>query len=441
MFIRILKDSFARQSRRKLLTAATLALATAIATATLSVALDVGDRLAREFRSLGANLLVTPQADTLPLEIGGVDYRPVDDGAYLPEGELGKLKTIFWRNNIEGFAPFLDVPVTVLPAGQAQGQPAGQAAGEKTAGETVTLIGTWYRHDVQIPNDGGTFSTGIAATNPYWGIEGRWFGDGANECVVGTALARRAGIAVGQTIALHAGNQTAQPVVVGIVSSGGQEDDAVLAPLSLAQHLSDRPSQYRRLLVSALTKPEDAFSQRDPRQMTPVEFDRWYCSPYISSISRQMQEQLPGVEVRPIRQVAEGEGRILTRVGALMWLVTGAALLGAALGVAATAGTTVLERTHEIGLMKALGAPRLMVGALFLGEQWLLALFGGTVGYVAGLGLAHLLGERVFGVSPEVRLILFPVVLGMAAAVATLGSVVPLRRVVRLDPATVLRGE
>src|SRR5580698_5559698 len=113
MFLRIVKDSFARQPRRKLLTAVALALATAVATATLSVALDVGDRLASEFRSLGANLMVTPQADTLPLEIGGVDYRPVDAGAYLAAADLGKLKTIFWRNNIIGFAPFLDVPVTL----------------------------------------------------------------------------------------------------------------------------------------------------------------------------------------------------------------------------------------------------------------------------------------------------------------------------------------
>src|SRR6478736_4149374 len=102
MFFRIITDSFARQPRRKLLTTAALALGTAIATATLTVALDVGDRLAREFRSLGANLLVTPQADTLPLEIGGVDYRPVDAGAYLPAGDLGKLKIIFWRNNVMG---------------------------------------------------------------------------------------------------------------------------------------------------------------------------------------------------------------------------------------------------------------------------------------------------------------------------------------------------
>src|SRR5271155_4358279 len=117
MFLRIVKDSFARQPRRKLLTAVALGLATAVATATLEVALDVGDRLAREFRSLGANLLVTPASDTLPLGIGGVDYRPVNTGAYLPSKDLGKLKTIFWRNNVMGFAPFLDVPVTIASAG------------------------------------------------------------------------------------------------------------------------------------------------------------------------------------------------------------------------------------------------------------------------------------------------------------------------------------
>src|SRR6267378_3735133 len=151
MFFRIVSDSFARKPRRKALTAAALALGMAVATATLEVALDVGDRLAREFRSLGANLLVTPATDTLPLEIGGVDYRPVDAGAYLPEGELGKLKTIFWRNNIVGFAPFLDVPVEIAQASSPQNQTANagtRAPVRETFQETVrvTLIGTWYSH-------------------------------------------------------------------------------------------------------------------------------------------------------------------------------------------------------------------------------------------------------------------------------------------------------
>jgi len=431
VFFRLITDSFARQPRRKLLTTIALALGTAIATATLTVALDVGDRLAREFRSLGANLLVTPEADTLPLEIGGVDYRPVDSGVFLSGAELGKLKTIFWRNNVIGFAPFLDVPIAVNSA------PSSVLSG----GLRTTLIGTWYRHNVAIPNGGGVFSTGVASTNPGWQVAGRWFSDDSTEAVVGANLARRAGIRAGQTLEIRAGDASSQLLVTGIISTGGQEDDAILAPIEIAQRLSGKPGEYRRLLVSALTKPEDAFSQRDPKSMNPEEFDRWYCSPYISSISRQIQEQLPGVNVRPIRQVAEGEGQILSRVQSLMWLVTFAALLAAALAVASTAGTTVLERTAEVALMKALGARRRLVGAFFLGEQWFMAVVGGVAGYVAGIGLAHVLGERIFGVSPSTRLILLPVILGLAAAVATAGSLLPLRKVMQLDPAPALRGK
>jgi putative ABC transport system permease protein len=134
MFLRIVTESFARTPRRKLLTGAALAMGMAVATATLTIALNVGDRLAAEFRSLGANLLVTPKGDTLPLEVGGVDYRPVNAGAYLPVDELPKLKRIFWRNNIKGFAPFLDVPVdTGFGEASSDFNPMGKA----------TLIGTW----------------------------------------------------------------------------------------------------------------------------------------------------------------------------------------------------------------------------------------------------------------------------------------------------------
>jgi putative ABC transport system permease protein len=430
VFVRLITDSFKRQPRRKLLTTISLALGTAIATATLTVALDIGDRLAREFRSLGANLLVTPERDTLPLEIGGVDYRPIDSGTFLSEVQLGKLKTIFWRNNVIGFAPFLDVPVAVTSSLSTPKVPL-----------HTTLIGTWYRHNVAVPNGGGIFSTGVAATNPGWHIEGRWFSDESAEAVVGSNLARRAGIRPGEKLEIHAGDVSSELIVTGIISTGGQEDEAILGPLEVAQRLSGKPGQYRRLLVSALTKPEDTFSQRDPKSMNPAEFDRWYCSPYISSISRQIQEQLPGISVRPIRQIAEGEGQILSRVQSLMWLVTFAALLAAALAVASTAGTTVMERTAEVALMKALGARRRLVGAFFLGEQWFMAVAGGLLGYVGGLALAHVLGQRIFGVSPSTRFILLPLILGLAAAVATAGSLLPLRKVMQLDPAPALRGE
>ena len=172
MFLRIVSDSFTRKPRRKVLTAAALALGMAVATATLEVALDVGDRLAREFRSLGANLLVTPASDTLPLEIGGVDYRPVDAGAYLPEGDLGKLKTIFWRNNVDGICAV---------SRRARGDRLRWFAAEIRSEE---LIGTWYSHSVPVP-DGSTFTTGISATDPWWHIDGRWFSDASEEGVAG----------------------------------------------------------------------------------------------------------------------------------------------------------------------------------------------------------------------------------------------------------------
>lgn len=438
MFTRLIKESFVRNPRRKLLAAAALMVGMAVATAALTIALEARDRLAREFRSLGANLVVTPKADTLPVDIGGVDYRPIDEGAYLREADLGQLKMIFWRNNIVGFTPFLDAPAYVAPSG-----------GDKPI--SATLIGTWYRHSVPVP-DGTTFKTGLFSTHPYWKIRGRWFNDGANECVVGARFAaEHPDVSTGKTISIVQGasssnsasssNTTVPLTVTGIVSTGDAGDDAIFVPLAIAQRLSGHPGQFRRLFVSAVTKPEDALSRRDPSTMTPAEHDRWFCSPYISSISFQIEQGLPGTDVRVIRRVAESEGRILSRVSTLLWIVTLAALIAAALAVAATSATTVLERRAEVGIMKAIGATNGIVIWLFLAEQLMLAIVGGLLGYAVGTGLAWSFGASVFGSPATPRVVLLPVIIGIAAAVAIVGSMIPLRRAARFDPAPILRGE
>src|SRR5260370_413464 len=347
MFLRIVADSFGRRPRHKLLTGAALALGMGVATAALSVSLDVGDRLARECRSLGANLLVTPQADSLPLEIGGVDYRPVNAGAYLPESDLGKLKTIFWRNNIVGFAPALEGPVDAwTKSSQTYSTPAIAAH--------TTLIGTWARHGVSVP-DGRTYVTGIEKTNPWWQVEGRWFKDGAEECVVGKSFAARAGVKIGSALNVNTATKNLSLLVTGILTGGGPEDDAIVAPIKIAQEIAGRPGEYRRLYVSALTKPEDEFGRRDPNTLAPADYERWYCTPYISSIALQIKQVLPGADVRVIRRVADGEGAILTRVRTWLWLVTFASLLGAALAVGASSSPSLLYRPPEIGLIKTLG--------------------------------------------------------------------------------------
>jgi putative ABC transport system permease protein len=429
MFLRLVADSFSRRPRHKVLTGAALALGMAVATAALSVSLDVGDRLAREFRSLGANLVVTPQADSLPLEIGGVDYRPVDAGTYLPESDLGKLKTIFWRNNIVGFAPVLETQAHFLPL--------------RGTWSEAPLIGTWGEHDVMVP-DGGTFRTGVAKINPWWQIEGRWFAENSRECVVGIEFARKNGVKIGDFISIGTGYVTKIPSpekIVGILSSGGPEDNAVIVSLVRAQILADKSGQYRTLYLSALTKPEDEFGRRDPSTLAPADYDRWYCTPYISSIALQIKQVLPGADVRVIRRVAEGEGAILTRVRTLLWLVTFASLLAAALAVGASSAASAIERRTEIGLMKALGAGSGTVGFLLVAEQLLLAFAGGSLGYALGILLAHLVGQKIFGAAPAFSFVVLAVIIGLAAIVTLLGSAIPLRRASRYEPAPILRGE
>jgi putative ABC transport system permease protein len=291
--------------------------------------------------------------------------------------------------------------------------------------------------------DGTNYVTGIEKTNPWWHVEGNWFREGFEECLVGAGVSKNSGLKVGDALNVHTSDTTGWRLlkVVGVLSTGGPEDDAVVVPLAVAQQLAGKPGQYRRLYVSALTKPEDAFARKDPKSMTPAEFDTWYCTPYISAIALQISEELKGTDVRVIRRVAEGEGNVLTRVRTLLWLVTFAALLAAALAVGASAAASVIERRTEIGLMKALGANSGLVGVLLASEQLLLAFVGGGLGYALGIVLARVLGERIFGFTPEPRAFVLLLILVLAALITLLGSAFPLRQASRYDPAPILRGE
>src|SRR5512137_3198980 len=111
MFARLLYESFRRQKRRKLLAGVAITLGVTIATAMIAVATDIGDKINRELRSYGANLLITPQEDTLDVEIGGVNLKPPSDGSFLNESDLPKIQGTFWRHNILGFSPMLPVGV------------------------------------------------------------------------------------------------------------------------------------------------------------------------------------------------------------------------------------------------------------------------------------------------------------------------------------------
>ena len=420
MFVRLVYESFRRQKRRKLLAGAAITLGVTVATAMIAVATDIGDKINRELRTIGANLVVTPQEDSLDLEIGGVNLKPPTDGAFLNEADLPKIKGIFWHNNITGFAPMLPISVETEQSGKPL---------------DVTLLGTYFAKRVSFGTD--EFTTGVRSTHPWWKVSGAWPDDSSRNILLGERLASRLGRKSGDEITL-AGRLLR---VTGILSTGGAEDDEVVAPLALSQEILGRPGAVRRVYVSALTKPEDAFGRRDPKSMSGAVYDRWYCTPYPQAIAFQLAEAIPHSHAEQIRQVSQNEGAVLTRIEGLIFLITLAALFASALAVSAAMATTIFERRAEVGLMKALGAGKLVVAAIFFAEATLLALIGGLVGFVVGAELAHQIGHSIFNSDISIPPVLLPVILGIAVVVTFAGSAAAIRRAVGLDPVFALRGE
>ena len=420
MFVRLLFESFRRQTRRKAFALLAIALGMSISTAMIAVATDIGDKMNVELRAQSANLVVTPIEDSLDVNLGGVDLKPASAVAFIRESDLLRIKGIFWGHNILGYAPFLSAPKNLKTGNRSM---------------TAELIGTYFAQSLKYGTE--NFVTGVRSVNQFWKVEGNWPTDDSSEALVGSSLAREADLHQGDTIEISGQKLK----ISGILSTGGTEDRAIVAPLHLVQQILGRPDQVRKLVVSALTKPEDAFARRDPNSMSPAMHDRWYCSPYANSIAFQIHEALPYVGVEQIRQVEQNQGRVLSRVSGLMLLLTIASLLASALAVSAVMASTIIERRQEVGLMKSLGAGNGVVASLFFTEAGVLAIGGGLVGFSAGALMAHSIGQTVFGSPIVVHPVVLAVVIFGALAVAFAGSTGAIRKALHFDPAVVLRGD
>lgn len=413
MIVRFVQESIRRAPRRKALIIAAIAAGSAVATAMLGVMLDIGDKINRELRSAGANIAVTSRAASLTGGVGSIAAGPAGATSFIPESEVPLVKKIFWGLNVTGFSPSITAQDGALQ-----------------------VEGVWFRHPYKTP-DGRTQTTGIRAVNPEWQIvDGRWTPDVLNEAVIGEGVARRKGWKAGSTITIFG----APFKVAGVLSTGEEADDRVLIPLERLQQLTGRTGQVDRIDVAALTKPEDDFARKDPRRMSPKELERWQCTNYVTSIALSIEEALPGTEARPVRKVADSEGKILNKVGGLMGLITLVALLSAGLTVWSLTATTMVERRGEIAIMQAIGATRATVATLFGLEIALVGLAGGIIGALAGVWLAHSVGGAVFGASNiEISGILPVLIVFAAMAIALAGAAQPLYKTLHIEPAGTLR--
>jgi putative ABC transport system permease protein len=409
VLFRILKNSFLKRPKSVFLVFLSIAMGAAVATAFLGIAGEISHKMALELRSYGANILLEPSA--------------AQGGGFLREEDLPKIKTVFWKYNITGFTPYL-FGVADFSAG-----------GKKERG---IVSGTWFAKQLEVPGEEPSFQ-GIKGIAPWWDVQGGW-PTAPDETIIGATLAKRLGVAIGKELDATVHGQTQRFHIVGIVTTGGYEEEQLFAPLVTVQSLLQQPGKVSRVQVSALTVPMDDFGKKDPAAMTKEEYEKWYCTAYVTSVAKNIEEVMAGSRAKPIWQIASAEGSLLKKLNSVMLLLTVLALVASATAVSTSLMASMAERSPEIALMKAIGADRYQIGAIFIGETLIISIAGGVTGYLIGDQLAGIISRTVFNSSIVSPLWLFPTAIISAFVVALAGSVAPLRRALLIEPVKVLKG-
>jgi ABC-type lipoprotein release transport system permease subunit len=239
----------------------------------------------------------------------------------------------------------------------------------------------------------------------------------ARRCVVGQKVAAILQLQTGDGIVLTSRNRKDTCQVFELSAIGGPEDNQVFLELPATQALLERPGRISLIQARLSGTPQQ-----------------------IQDYVAVLQQRLPDVAVRPIRQFTEGEAKIYGRISGLLTATVVMVLLLTSLCVMAAMTNVAMERRNDVGLMKAIGGATRRVLHLFLAEAALLGLAGGLLGAAAGIFLSIWLGKQVFGVAAQPRLIVYPVAVVLTMMVAIL-SAYPLRRLASIRPASVFRGE
>lgn len=410
MFYRILKKSLTKRKGRIAVAIIAVIMGASIASALITVSLDIEDKVSREFSAFGANILLVPKSDTVSISIGDIDYGSVSEQNYIREDELYKIKTINnWSVNILGYAPYLYSIVKVNNNGNEQ---------------NVVLTGTWFQQNVnEVKVRGNNWSTGVKKISPWWEMKGMWIEDEDLEsAIIGKSVSEKLDLSVGDKFSVTYYNElnetTYELIVKGIVETGSSEDEQIFVNLDVAQKITDRENMVQTVQVSALCNK------------CPVDV-----------IALEIENSLPTVEAKSVKAVTTGQMQLLGKIEEMLILITIVALLASALGVMTTMTTSVIERTKEIGLMKAIGAENRNIASLFYSEALIIGVIGGVLGFIVGILVAQFIGISTFDSTITPRLIVLPIAIGISVFVTLLACVFPVRRALRIEPAKVLRGD
>jgi putative ABC transport system permease protein len=427
MFWRVLRRSVFANRGRLFVILLALGAGAAITSALLNLQVDAKRRITTEFHSFGANILIVPTATN-----------SAQDGALLNEFIVPLVANGSSPTTVQGSGMLYGVAVMRRSSADATAVGTPEApvviAGH---GEGNLLESESFKSLEKAPES-------RLAEDPWRRMAG---------CILGATVARKRNIHVLDVLELRRGERKIDCGVQEIRSFGTPEDDQVGMTLRTAQTLLMLPGAVSLVRLRASGSPEKvdetirSLQQRLNENENSLrgfsDRDKAFFARYGNVSLERMDEVerlLSVPEVRPIRQITEGEARLYEKISGILTATVVVVLVLTALCVMAAMTNVAMERKNDVGLMKAIGGSVRRVLRLFMAEAALLGLAGGLIGAAVGIVISIGLGKAVFGVAAQPRLIVYPISVALTVTVAILAAF-PLRRLVHIRPASVFRGE
>ncbi len=243
---------------------------------------------------------------------------------------------------------------------------------------------------------------------------------GNGEIMVGKEFAEKYGVKPGDSVALSLTNgESGSFTVTGIFDLGSSQFN------------------LRQAFVSGQVPQTVLGWANDEFQSIDVQLNRPYDSKAVASAWSQ---QLPGISV------LEWQGQNASLLAGLVsqsvssYMIQAFVLVAVALGIASTLAIAAVQKTRQIGILKAMGLADRPAGRVFLWQATILGVAGSLGGIVASYALLALfkLAPTPFDVSIQPTFVAFSAMIGVG--VALLSSIIPIRRTSNLDPIEVIQG-
>jgi putative ABC transport system permease protein len=261
---------------------------------------------------------------------------------------------------------------------------------------------------------GGTDLELARKLNPWW-VVSTW-PTGPHQSLVGVRAAAVVSPAMRNIFTLHREGRYFQLSPAGTLHTGAGEDSRVY--ISLEDFRT-----WIGLDPSVMEIAADGSSEQ------------------VNTLLQTLQRSFPTLDVRAVRQVAEGEANVLGKTRSTLLISSTFVVCTAALCVLATLMGWIFDRRRDFAIMKALGASDGMIAVFVAGEAAVLAFAGAILGFSGGIAIAAWIGRANFHAPVTPRFELFPAILAGCLVVTLASTVPPLRLLRRIQPAMILRGE